>query len=105
LDQTTLTHAAADDRTYSTVFSSRHCSQLATVKLVVVLSCGKQPLIMSTINPDAKFKGFVGKEAGLADKFAPAIFETLGGFSKDSVAFIALIGKDPRRVCWSSGHR
>jgi hypothetical protein len=39
---------------------------------------------------------FVGKEPGLADKFVPAIFETFGGFSKDSVALIEQIGKATR---------
>ncbi len=43
-----------------------------------------------------KFAAFVGKAAGLADKFVPAIFETFGGFSKDAVAFIAQTGKAAR---------
>jgi hypothetical protein len=75
-----------------TVFST----QLATGKLIVVLSSGKQPLIMSTIIPDAQVQGFVGKEAGIAHKFVPAARRFL---KKIALPFIALIGKETRGVC------
>ncbi len=43
-----------------------------------------------------KFKHFVGKGPGQSDKFVPCVFETFGGFSKDSVALIDNIGKEVR---------
>lgn len=55
-----------------------------------------EPMKKAATKKLSKFKAFVGPELGQADEFVPAIFETFGGFSTNSVAFIAKIGKEAR---------
>ncbi|MBA2708866.1 MAG: hypothetical protein H0U59_13765 [Gemmatimonadaceae bacterium] len=55
-----------------------------------------EPMKNVAIKKITKFAAFVGDELGQADEFVPAIFETFGGFSNHSVAFIAKIGKETR---------